>query len=37
MNFSQSSVNAAVGDFTGGYTICNVSLQPNGNWSTQLQ
>ncbi|KAA1184682.1 hypothetical protein FP026_04730 [Rhizobium tropici] len=37
MNFSQSSVNAALSDFTGGYTICNVSLQANGNWSTQLQ
>lgn len=37
MNFTQSSVNAALSDFTGGYTICNVSLQANGNWSTQLQ
>ncbi|MGV1752407.1 hypothetical protein [Agrobacterium sp. CG674] len=37
MNFSQSSVNAALADFTGGYTTCNVSLLPNGNWSAQLQ
>jgi hypothetical protein len=37
MNFTQSSVNAALGDFTGGFTVCNVNLQANGNWSTQLQ
>ena len=37
MDFTQSSVNAALADFTGGYTICNVSLNADGTWSTQLQ
>ena len=37
MNFSQSSLNAALADFTGGYTTCNVSLLPNGDWKTALQ
>ncbi|XUY25789.1 hypothetical protein RMR21_009235 [Agrobacterium sp. rho-8.1] len=37
MNFTQSSINAAIADFTGGYTTCNVSLLANGNWSAQLQ
>ena len=37
MDFSQSSVKSAKADFTGGYTTCNVSLNPDGTWSTQLQ
>ncbi len=37
MNFTQSSLNAALADFTGGYTVCNISLLANGNWSAQLQ
>jgi len=37
MNFTQSSVNAALSDFTGGYSICNVSLKSDGTWTTQLQ
>ncbi|RUM07913.1 hypothetical protein [Rhizobium chutanense] len=37
MNFTQSSVNAALADFTGGYTVCNITLNANGTWSTQLQ
>ncbi|QLF69835.1 hypothetical protein FE840_009940 [Peteryoungia desertarenae] len=36
MNFTQSSVNAAICDFTGGYTTCNVTLNANGSWSTKL-
>lgn len=36
MNFTQSSTNSASVDFTGGYTICNVSLLANGKWTTQL-
>lgn len=34
MNFTQSSVNAAICDFTGGHTIINVDLQANGTWNT---
>ncbi|EJC80782.1 hypothetical protein Rleg4DRAFT_2435 [Rhizobium leguminosarum bv. trifolii WSM2297] len=37
MNFTQSSVNAALSDFTGGYSVCNVSLKSDGTWTTQLQ
>lgn len=37
MNFTQSSINAATSDFTGGYTICNVTLNANGTWSVQRQ
>lgn len=37
MNFSQSSVTAAVCDFTGGFTTCNVTLNADGTWATQLQ
>lgn len=36
MNFTQSSVNAATCDFTGGNTIINVILQQNGQWTTQI-
>lgn len=37
MNFTQSSLNAALSDFTGGYTVCNVSLNANGTWTVQRQ
>jgi hypothetical protein len=37
MEFSQSSTQSATADFTGGYTICNVTLNANGTWTTQLQ
>jgi len=37
MNFTASSTNSALADFTGGYTVCNVSLNADGSWSTQLQ
>lgn len=37
MNFSQSSVHAALCDFTGGYTIANVTLESNGEWNVNLQ
>ena len=34
MNFTQSSINAAVCDFTGGFSIINVVLKPDGTWMT---
>ncbi|TIX90138.1 hypothetical protein [Rhizobium sp. P44RR-XXIV] len=37
MNFTQSSVNAALADFTSGHTTCNVTLNVDGTWSTQFQ
>lgn len=37
IDFSQSSINAALCDFTGGYTIANVTLESNGEWDVQLQ
>ncbi|UJW76526.1 hypothetical protein [Rhizobium sp. SL42] len=37
MNFTQSSANAALCDFTGGYGVANVNLKANGNWDVQLQ
>lgn len=37
MNFTQSSVNAAVCDFTGGYTVANVTLNKDGTWKVDLQ
>nr|WP_295105380.1 hypothetical protein [uncultured Caulobacter sp.] len=36
MNFTQSSVNSAICDFTGGYSIINASLNADGSWSTQV-
>ena len=36
-NFTSSSVNAALCDFTGGYTIANVPLESNGEWDVKLQ
>jgi len=33
MNFTQSSTNAAVCDFTGGYTVANVILKNDGSWT----
>lgn len=35
MNFTQSSVNAAKCDFTGGHSTINVTLNSDGTWSTQ--
>jgi len=37
MNFTQSSATAALCDFTGGYTVANVTLNSNGTWSVKLQ
>ncbi|PHY17513.1 hypothetical protein [Caulobacter sp. BP25] len=34
MNFTQSSINSAVCDFTGGFSIINVTLNADGSWST---
>ncbi len=36
MNFTQSSTNAAVCDFTGGHTIINVTLNDDGTWKTTI-
>lgn len=36
INFSQSSVNAAWCDFTGGFSVINVTLNPDGTWTTQM-
>ncbi len=36
MNFSTSSVNAAVCDFTGGHSIINVTLNADGSWGTTI-
>ena len=36
INFQQSSVNAAVCDFSGGYSAINVTLNRDGTWSTQV-
>lgn len=33
MNFTQSSVGAAICDFTGGYTVIDVALDANGVWA----
>ena len=33
INFTTSSVNAAMCDFTGGYSTMNVSLNPDGTWT----
>ena len=32
MNFTQSSATAALCDFTGGYTVANVTLNQDGSW-----
>lgn len=37
MNFTQSSVSAAMVDFTGGYNRCNVTLNADGTWTTQFE
>ncbi|EHS53404.1 hypothetical protein PDO_1114 [Rhizobium sp. PDO1-076] len=37
MNFTQSSVNAALCDFTGGYATANVTLKADGKWDVKLQ
>lgn len=36
INFTQASVNAAVCDFSGGYSVINVTLNPDGTWSVQI-
>lgn len=36
MNFTQSSINAAVCDFTGGYTTINITLNADGTWTTTV-
>ena len=36
INFSQSCVYAAVCDFTGGYSVINVTLNPDGTWNVQM-
>ncbi|UOK70727.1 hypothetical protein [Ancylobacter polymorphus] len=35
INFTTSSVTAALCDFTGGYSTMNVSLNPDGTWTVQ--
>ncbi|MCM2477467.1 hypothetical protein HGO38_28885 [Rhizobium sp. CG5] len=35
MNFTQSSTNAALCDFTGGHTVIDVTLNADGTWTTQ--
>lgn len=35
MNFTQSSTDAAVCDFTGGHSIINVTLEANGKWTVK--
>ncbi|MBP7704722.1 MAG: hypothetical protein KA105_05495 [Caulobacter sp.] len=36
INFSQASVNAALCDFTSGYSVINVTLNPDGTWTVQM-
>ncbi|MES2034270.1 MAG: hypothetical protein V4466_08860 [Pseudomonadota bacterium] len=36
VNFTQSSVNAAVCDFTGGHSVINVTLNADGTWTVQI-
>ena len=36
INFTQSSVNAAVCDFTGGHSVINVVLNADGTWTTTI-
>jgi hypothetical protein len=35
LNFSQSSVTAALCDFSSGYTVIDVTLNPDGSWTVQ--
>ncbi|MGE7418244.1 hypothetical protein [Methylobacterium tarhaniae] len=35
MNFTQSSQNSALCDFTGGYTVINVTLNNDGTWTVK--
>lgn len=37
IDFAQSAVNAALADFSGGYTSCMVTLNADGTWSTKLK
>ncbi|MBD8555101.1 hypothetical protein IFT84_11250 [Rhizobium sp. CFBP 8762] len=36
MNFTQSSQNAALCDFTGGYSVANVAYNTDGNWTVNM-
>lgn len=36
MNFTESSVNTAVCDFTGGYTTANVTYKADGDWDVHM-
>lgn len=36
MDFTASSVNAALCDFTGGHSVIDVTLNANGSWATQI-
>jgi hypothetical protein len=36
MDFTASSVNAALCDFTGGHSVVDVTLNANGSWATQI-
>ncbi|WP_421697292.1 hypothetical protein [Ancylobacter sp.] len=36
INFTQSSVSAALCDFTGGYSTINVTLNQDGTWTVQM-
>lgn len=36
INFTQSSVNAALCDFTGGHSTVNVTLNQDGTWTVQM-
>ncbi|KAA1182486.1 hypothetical protein FP026_10455 [Rhizobium tropici] len=37
IDFTQSAVNAALADFSTGYTTCMVTLNANGTWHTELE
>ncbi|WP_026221374.1 hypothetical protein [Ancylobacter sp. FA202] len=36
INFTTSSINAAMCDFTGGHSTMNVTLNPDGTWAVQI-
>ncbi|HJV40942.1 hypothetical protein [Caulobacter sp.] len=35
-NFNQAAMNAALCDFTGGHSVINVTLNPDGSWTTRI-
>ena len=37
LNSTQSSVSAALVDFTSSHTTCNVTLNANGTWTVQFE